>query len=83
MKLKPIVQVTWLDATKHFDEDLTKSTPIGALRTTVGYLVRDCRAGVIVACDHTEGTDKGASDYSNGFTIPRAYIERMVVLRAT
>jgi len=65
--------VVWLDATRT-DETVTATDKIGIKRETLGWILRDDSQGVVIAMT------KDDKDYERGFTIPRAYIKKVVKL---
>lgn len=65
-----VVEVTWLDATRSDDEPNLNAD--GAVRRTVGWLVKDRKKGVIIAMSRDEGD--GVTPFERWFFIPRPYI---------
>jgi tRNA splicing ligase len=64
---KPIVRVTWLDATRTSDDITGKDKPV--VCKTVGYLLKRNKNRVVVATDQNK-----ASGYRGGFVIPRKMV---------
>lgn len=63
-----MVLVTWIDAMRS-DDEATGLEQLSIKRETLGWLLRDDDAGVVIAMTHDEGK------FERSFSIPRPYIE--------
>lgn len=74
-----LVLVTWLDAIQvDGSDEVAPDGPIGAVRHSVGWLLRRDEEGVVIAMSRDEHANRVA--YEKGFGIPAAYIRKVKTL---
>lgn len=70
-----IAEVRWLDAQRDDGTPSVVAGPIGVLRRTVGWVLRDDEHGVVLAFS------KDADEFERTFSVPRAYIRKVRYLK--
>ena len=69
-----IVAVTWTDAHSSDDDPVDTSQPIGLRCTTVGFVIRHSRKGILL------GFDRHEDEYRISMAIPAAMIVKVKCL---